>query len=117
MIIAFSGYRYFNNYEYFLDVMLNFKLKEIPELTVHVGDATGLDSLVVRYCEENNISCIIFKANWKLHRHSAGPKRNEKMIVDCDLLIAFPSICSKGTLHAISYANRLDKEVKIFKID
>ncbi len=91
-------------------------MNEISDLIIHVGDATGLDSLVIRYCQEHNLKYKIFKARWDLYGKSAGPKRNEELIKDSNVLIAFPSVESKGTIHAINFAKKLNIQVIIFNI-
>lgn len=47
---------------------------------VYVGDAKGVDELVVRWCKESGITYRVFKAEWHVYGRSAGPERNSDMI-------------------------------------
>lgn len=113
MIASFSGSRDFTNYEYVSNVIKHY----LPYITkIHVGDAKGVDSLVVRFCSENNINYQIFKADWNKYGKGAGPIRNRELINGTSILIAFPSNNSKGTISAINIANELNINVHIYNI-
>lgn len=85
--------------------------------TIFVGDAKGVDNLVVRWCKENGITYRIFRANWKLYGRSAGPERNGQMIRSGgEALIAIWDGESRGTKNMIQQAKQheLPVHVKIY---
>ncbi len=75
--------------------------------TVFVGDARGVDALVVRWCKENGITYQIFRANWRFYGRGAGPERNREMILSGgEALIAIYEGESKGTKNMMAQAER-----------
>lgn len=75
--------------------------------TIFVGDAKGVDALVVRWCKENGITYRIFKAEWNLYGKSAGPERNREMIrAGGEALVAVWDGESKGTKNMIQQAKQ-----------
>ena len=115
MIIAISGCRNYNNYNTIKEYLDN-NIKNIDNLIIHVGDAKGVDKLVIQYCKNNNIEYKIFYANWNKYGKPAGPIRNIEMIKNSQKLIAFPSEESKGTISSINIAKNLEIEYLIFNI-
>lgn len=73
-----------------------------PDL-VYVGDCpTGLDKFVRNWCDENEVSKKLFRAEWNTHGKAAGPIRNREMIGAASrdiehicIFVAFPG--GKGT--------------------
>lgn len=118
MIVAISGSRYFNDYNY-ISVVLD-KLRTIPDLKIHVGDANGVDTCVVNYCINNNIPYQKFVANWYKNGYLdkfEGPRRNAEIIKDAQLLIAFPKNTSKGTRDAIKQASKKGIAIHVIEIN
>uniref|UniRef100_A0A6C0BCN4 Uncharacterized protein n=1 Tax=viral metagenome TaxID=1070528 RepID=A0A6C0BCN4_9ZZZZ len=110
MIISISGSRNYDNYDFIKYALDHYKIEKI-----NVGDAKGVDSLVVRYCQEKEIPYEIFNVNWNpvdqitgvgSYDKAAGLKRNYEIIKGTELLIAFPSRYSNGTKHAINIASK-----------
>jgi hypothetical protein len=100
MKIAFTGGRNYNNKERVYQLM-NTLSAILKDYSVIVGDATGLDSLVVEYCKEHNIEHTVYYANWKKYKQAAGPIRNKEMAeLNPFMLIAFPG--GKGTANMVS---------------
>lgn len=112
-ILAISGSRHFSDYSYISNILSEY---DLSDCIIHVGDAKGVDSCVRNYCKEHNIPHKIFYADWHKFGNSAGPIRNQSMICDASHLIAFPSKDSKGTIHAIKYAESLGIYVEIYNI-
>lgn len=112
-MISISGSRYYNNYEYIKNVLTTYNLNN---KIINIGDAKGVDALVVKYCKENNIKYNIFYANWNKYGLKAGPIRNEELIKNTELLIAFPEKTSKGTISAINIAKKFNIKVDIYNI-
>lgn len=62
---------------------------------------TGLDAIALKWAEGNGIHVRVYPADWSAGR-SAGPLRNQKMIDDAEVLLAFPG--GKGTADTIRRA-------------
>ena len=111
LTISCSGYRNFNNYEITTSILSRYNLK-----MVHVGDCRGADACVIQYCRNNNIPCTVFRANWDKYSKAAGSRRNEELITNTQLLIAFLSPDSRGTKNAISIAERKNIPIHTYNI-
>ncbi len=70
------------------------------------GMAQGVDTLAVRYAEENGIPCDRFPADWQRWGKSAGYRRNEVMAQHADALVAVWDGKSPGTKHMIETAKK-----------
>ena len=68
------------------------------------GGARGADQLGKEYAEKNELSAIIFPAEWKKYGKSAGYIRNHDIIKNSDHVVAFWDGQSRGTLHSIELA-------------
>jgi hypothetical protein len=81
-------------------------LKEINLGITHIvsGGAPGADSLAERLAKEFRISITIHYANWDKFGKSAGAIRNEKVVNDCEAVVAFPGPDSIGTRDVINKA-------------
>jgi len=116
MRVAIVGYRNFTNYKLFKE-----KCDEILNLhkvsCIVSGGCRGTDLLAERYAKENKISTKIFYANWKLFGARAGPLRNKEIVEYSDMMIAFLSSKSRGTLSAISLAKNKKIKVHVVNID
>lgn len=113
MKIAVIGSRNFNDYKLLTMVLKGFKVK-----TIVSGGASGADALAERFAKEYNIPIQIFKADWQdfsepcvvkvnnfgKYNALAGHKRNEKVVSDVDVVIAFWDGKSAGTKDAIKKA-------------
>ena len=80
------------------------------------GGAKGVDTLAERYAIQNKHEFIIYDAYWDIHGHAAGPIRNQKIVEDCDEVIAFWDGQSKGTRSTLKLAKEAGKPVHIFWI-
>ena len=110
--IGIVGSRNFNDYK-----LLKETLDEYIEdvFLIVSGGAKGADSLGEQWAKENNIKTLIHKPEWKKYGKSAGFVRNELIINDSDIVIAFWDGLSKGTKHSINLAKKQNKKVKIIK--
>ena len=123
LIVIINGSRQFNNY-----FLLEEKCYEILEpylnknykIIIREGEASGADTLAVRFALENNFELQRYKADWKLGK-GAGLKRNIEMIQGKDgdkpanLLIAF-NMGTPGTTHAIKYMRENTVFTTIYEI-
>jgi hypothetical protein len=110
MKIAVVGSRDFNNYE-----LMKTELDKIrQEITKVVsGGARGADTLAERYANENNIPLEVFEADWKNLGKRAGFTRNNTIVVNCDMVVAFWDGKSRGTKHTIDLANGYHKKLMV----
>lgn len=116
MRLAIVGSRSFDNYKMFCELIddLN-KLYEFEYIVS--GGAKGADSLAERYARERGIPIKIYPANWAKYGRSAGYRRNERIVEDCDYMVAFWDYKSPGTKHSINIARERKIPGKIFRIE
>jgi hypothetical protein len=114
MKLAIIGSRNFNNYDLMKKVLEPYKDKVSLMIS---GGARGADFLGEKWAKANNISTLIFKADWEKQGKVAGFIRNEKIIKNADGVIAFWDMTSRGTAHSISLAEKYDKPIKIIDIN
>lgn len=106
--VAVVGSRGFDDYKIMVEALDDLKIDLIVS-----GGARGADRLAERYAEEMGINTLIFPANWIKYGMSAGFIRNDDIVKNCDLLIAFWDGNSKGTMSSIRMARKQGKEVII----
>jgi hypothetical protein len=110
MKIAIIGSRDFNDYGLLEDTLESFKAKMSLVIS---GAARGADLLGERWAINNGIKTLIFPADWATYGKRAGFIRNEDIIKNCDIVIAFWDGKSKGTAHSLSLADKYNKSTKI----
>ena len=114
MKIIVAGSRSFEDYK-FLEHQLDKILKDIPDVTIISGHARGADRLAEKYARSRGFKLEIYPADWKRYGKAAGYRRNEKMAMVADMLIAFWDGVSKGTKHMIEIMRRRNKKVHVIK--
>lgn len=116
MKVAIVGYRNFKDYQVF-EKRVNeiFNHNDISPFEIVSGGAEGVDTLAEIYANEYCIPITVFPANWNKYGRSAGPKRNKLIVDRADVVIAFLSKESKGTVNTINLARKANK--KVFVID
>lgn len=77
------------------------------------GDAPGADEGARRYAEQMHRPLTVHVAKWEEHGKRAGPIRNSEIVADCDWVIAFWDLRSRGTKDTIDKALRAGKVVTI----
>lgn len=112
--IAIIGSRHFNDYPLLKSLMD--RRKDSIQMVVS-GGANGADSLGARWATENNILTKIFKPDWDLYGKRAGYLRNEQIIQNCDICVAFWDGESKGTKHSIDLCKKMDNPCLIVIVD
>ena len=111
LIIVCTGGRDYSDYN-----MVHDALKLFNPDKIYVGDSAGAVWLVQQYCQDNNIPCEIFYADWEKHGKAAGPIRNKEMLKSAGthaLVLAFPG--GKGTQNCIKQAIAFNNIV--FKVE
>ena len=70
------------------------------------GNATGADTLAMRWAVARRVSHLPFEADWQIHGDLAGPIRSRRMLVEGipDRVLAFPG--GEGTRNMVFQAKR-----------
>jgi len=115
--IVAGGRNFTNKHRLFL--VLETFVKYFNLETVISGCAKGADQFAIEFAETFSICVDLekFPADWKTYARSAGPIRNQQMILDgeADGLIAFWDGRSPGTKDMIEKATRANLEVHIYR--
>ncbi len=112
MKVGVIGSRTFNDFEMLkntLDIILS---KKGISLIVS-GGAKGADVLSELWATQNNIETLIFKPDWSIGK-SAAAIRNQKIVENSDVIVAFWDGISKGTKMTIDMA--ISRNIKVLKV-
>ena len=112
--VAIVGSRNFNDKKFIFDY-LDSKIDKIGHL-VSGGCNLGADEISRQFAQERGLAITIYYPDWKGIGHSAGFRRNEKIVNDCEVLIAFWT-GSAGTKNSIDLAQKLGKKVIIHNVE
>jgi hypothetical protein len=115
MIVAVVGYRRFKDYDRFSEFMDAFLVQDDVEMIIS-GGAPGADQLADRYAKEHDIPLEVYPADWKKLGKRAEPVRNTQIVKRADVVIAFLSKKSKGTLDTIFKARKAGKRVIVKRV-
>jgi len=109
MKLAIVGGRDFNDYALLADTIFNIlcPLEFITEIIS--GGAKGADTLGENFAENNDIICVRYVPEWKKYGKSAGFIRNQTIVDNCDMVLAFWDGKSRGTADTIEKAKRAKK--------
>lgn len=120
MKLAIIGSRTFNNYPLLLDYLTSFFFNSLPQEFrfdgIVSGGAKGADSLGERFANDYKIGKTICKPNWDVYGKSAGFRRNQTIVDNCDMVLAFWDGKSRGTADTISKAKIAKKPTFIIYI-
>jgi predicted Rossmann-fold nucleotide-binding protein len=109
MKIAVIGSRGFADY-----ALLTKTLDGIPNKKMIIsGGAKGADQMAEQYAREHGIEVKVFLPDYKKHKQGAPIRRNELIVKEADLVVAFWDGKSKGTKGAITKAKSSGKEVRV----
>lgn len=81
------------------------------------GTARGVDRLGERWAREHDLPVEEFPADWERYGRRAGPRRNSRMAVCADALVAVWDGESRGTKNMIDHAKHYGLEVFIYRTD
>lgn len=112
MRLAIVGSRTFNDYDLLVNWVRPFKHYTSTSITIISGGASGADALAKKYAEHPlcfNTEYIEFPAEWNKYGKSAGFIRNQQIIDNCDMVLAFWNGESRGTADTIEKAKRAKK--------
>lgn len=121
MKIAFIGSRNFCDKkfvqqkvdDYLMDGWVDFVSKEIPNELVS-GGAKGVDSWAEQIGRDIGAICWIYPPDYLKHGNSACAIRNQLIVDDADLIVAFWDGKSRGTKMSIDMALKASKQVDIY---
>lgn len=110
MKLAIVGGRDFNDYNKFLSTMFLFNRhpQDFPGIIIS-GGAKGADYLAFRFAEERRIEMRVYPAEWDRFGKSAGFIRNQTIVDNCDMVLAFWDGESRGTADTIEKAKKAKK--------
>ena len=118
MKIAIVGSRSFNDYDLFVGELNKIFSEEDFEIDEIVsGEALGTDLMAKKLALNNNIKYIGFPADWNKFGKSAGFIRNQQIVDNSDIIIAFQLNKSKGTQDTINKAKLQNKKVILIKVE
>ena len=80
-----------------------------PSIEIVSGGAKGADTLGVSFACVWNVPIKIFKPDWNKYGKSAGFRRNQTIVDNCDMVLAFWDGMSRGTSDTIEKAKRAKK--------
>lgn len=80
------------------------------------GGASGADYYAERFAKENKIKCTIFNPDFEkypitLYGFAAYHKRNQQIVNNSDMVLAFMKGKSVGTMITINLAGKIGKDV------
>ncbi len=106
------GGRNFSDRRLFRDTVNG--LEVTPTVIIH-GCATGADAMASEWATAKGIPELRYPADWKRYGRSAGPIRNQLMLVDGwpDIVIAFPGGIGTADMITRARADILVREVRI----
>ena len=113
MRLAIIGSRTFNDFSELLD-FVTFWFFDGPNQCFHFneiisGGAKGADSLGAKFAKDYKIKLTTFKPEWKKYGKSAGFIRNQTIVDNCDIVLAFWDGESRGTADTIGKAKKAKK--------
>lgn len=80
-----------------------------PDVVIVSGGARGVDTWAEQTAKHHGRTVDIYIPNWSAHGKSAGFIRNNTIVRNCDIVVAFWYNNSKGTKHTIQLAKYLKK--------
>ena len=80
------------------------------------GGAKGIDTFAENYAKLNNIPFMIFPPEYSKYGRIANFVRNQQIVDASDMIIAFPTKDSKGTIDTIRRTKRSNKPLKVHLI-
>ena len=93
-----------------------FKNYSYNEIEIVSGGCRGTDKMAERYAKSKKLKSVVFNADWSLGK-KAGPIRNAQMAEYGDMLIAFLTPDSRGTVSMVNEAKKIKLPIVIFSIN
>lgn len=109
--VAIVGSRDFKN----LDAVVEY-VKSLPAGTIVVsGGARGVDTVAQETAFACGLQVTVYHPQWGKYGNSAGYRRNELIVNNCDRVVAFWTGKSRGTKHTINIAEKMKKPCEIIR--
>jgi hypothetical protein len=103
------------NYAKFEELLLaRINLGEVTQIVS--GGAKGIDTFAKLFAGKHHIPLMEFLPKYGEHGKYATLRRNTEIVREANLVVAFPTADSKGTLHSISEAKRMGRRLIVVKI-
>lgn len=80
------------------------------------GGAKGVDTFAKLFAGRYHIPYREYAPQYSLYGRYATLKRNTQIITDASTVVAFPTSDSRGTLHSIKEAKRLDRRLFVVRL-
>ena len=80
------------------------------------GGATGIDTYAKLFAARHHIPLMENLPEYSKYGRKATLRRNTQIVREASIVIAFPSLDSKGTVHSIREAERLSKRLIVVNI-
>ncbi len=119
MNLVICGSRFFNDYESFEQIMLDFLSKnnlDVHSCIVISGGARGADKLAENFSYTHNYEFYEIPADWSTHGKSAGIIRNLQMLDVANHVVAFWDGKSPGTKHMIDTCKKRNIKNTVFMV-
>lgn len=115
MKLAIIGSRNFDDYPRLCATMDRYFGKgQEPKVTEIIsGGARGADSLGACWARDNQVKLTEFLPDWEKYGKAAGFIRNEEIIKNSNVVLAFWDSKSKGTGNSLAIAKRLGRTTLI----
>lgn len=84
--------------------------------TIITGGAKGVDLWAEHTASHHMRGCVVYHADWRKFGRSAGYIRNNQIVKDADIVVAFWNGKSKGTRHTIQLSKNLGKSCIVVKV-
>jgi len=116
-ILGVCGGRNFTDKEYLYDILDRYDEKHGISWIVS-GGAKGADTFAEQYAKDRQVrGYSVFVAQWEKFGRPAGYVRNALIVEMADVLMAFPTLDSKGTWDTIRKAQSKGIPTYIFLVD
>lgn len=91
----------------------------LPEGTTEIisGGAKGVDTCAREYAIAHGIRLTEFLPDYKRYGRGAPLKRNYSIVENAELVLAFWDGISRGTKHAMEYADKQGVPVRVIRMD
>lgn len=78
------------------------------------GGARGVDTIAEQYAKAHGIEALIIRPDYERYGRAAPIRRNDIIVDNADLVLAFWDGSSHGTKYTIDYAKSHGKKVRVF---
>jgi hypothetical protein len=103
------------SYSKFEELLLaEINISEVSQIVS--GGAKGIDSFAKLFAGKHRIPLMEFLPKYADYGKYATLRRNTEIVREANVVVAFPTADSKGTLHSISEAKRMSKRLIVAKI-